>query len=90
MTFSNDYFMSAQVYPINIRDAGIVMSTVCAFFLQFGMVKTSIPLIHSLGVPFVMSTYAAVVLVGSIILYFVMPETKNSTLQEAGDKLRKL
>lgn len=82
--------MCSQVYPINIRDAGIVMSTVFAFFLQFIMVKTSISLFSSLGVSLTISIYAVVVLVGSIILYFVMPETKNDTLQEAGDKLREI
>lgn len=64
------------------------MSTVFAFVLQFVMVKTSIPLIRTLGVPSMMSNYATVVLVGAVILYCIMPETKNSTLQEAGDKLR--
>lgn len=44
-------------------------------------------MIDKLGIPLTFSMYAVIVFVGSIILYFIMPETNNITLQQIEDKI---
>lgn len=70
-----------------MRDLGTSITIIYSFLVIFVVVKTGPLLFVSYGVAFTFSIYALVVLSGSIGLYFIMPETKDSTLQEIEDTM---
>ncbi|XKL69229.1 hypothetical protein PGB90_006998 [Kerria lacca] len=76
-----------QIYPTVIRDVGSGMSGIFGCFITFGIITISPLMIDKLGIPLTFSMYAVIVFVGSIILYFIMPETNNITLQQIEDKI---
>ncbi len=59
------------------------------YFLLFVLVEASPIVIRILGLQTMMIIYTSVMLVSTIFLYFMMPETETYTLQEVEDKINK-
>lgn len=70
-----------------MRDLGSGVTTIYAFVVIFVIVKTGPLMMEYVEIQFTFGVYAIVVLLGSAVLYFIMPETKNVTLQQVEDRL---
>ncbi len=58
------------------------------FYLATFVVLTVSPsLINTYGTPVLFSIFSIIVFVGSVVLFFILPETKERTLQQVEDDL---
>lgn len=74
--------MLPEMFPMRVRGltAGI---TVClAYFMSFIVIKLYPSMLTWMGNGFIFLFYAAVSLLGTVFVHFILPETKGKTLQE--------
>lgn len=72
--------MAGELYPIDCRSIGSSLNTSINFFLFFIVIKMAPGLFESLGIDGAFLFYGSICMAGTIILGFVLPETKNRTL----------
>lgn len=84
------FAISGEIFPLEYRGLGGGIS-VLALSLNFFIAVKSFPVLtHSIGLPVTYLLYAGVVVVCLVVIYFMMPETKDKTLQEIEDSFRGL
>lgn len=77
-----------QLYPADLKEIGSCMSSIFAFLAMFVVVKTAPFLMSHLGAALIFVVYANIIVAGVILLYFIMPETNNITLQQVEENMR--
>lgn len=82
-----DFFF--QIYPEVTRDVGVTLTGLYYSFMTFVLVKIARLLTDSINILATLYLFAALVSVFSIILYFIMPETQQCTLQQVEDEIYK-
>lgn len=76
-----------QVFPEGNRDFGICVSTGYFCFFTFLLTKT-VPFVVSFGgIVSALGFFIAILLLCTILLYFIMPETKELTSQQIEDEI---
>ncbi|XP_023945772.2 facilitated trehalose transporter Tret1-like [Bicyclus anynana] len=84
------FAISGEIFPLEYRGLGGGIS-VLALSLNFFIAVKSFPILtHSIGLPSTYLLYAGIVVVCLVVIYFMMPETKDRTLQEIEDSFRGL
>lgn len=73
---------SAEAFPLYIRDTGMSFATATCWLFNFVISLTWPALQESFGEQGAFSWYAAWNLFGFVYAYFLLPETKNLTLEE--------
>ncbi|KAF5663737.1 myo-inositol transporter [Fusarium heterosporum] len=73
---------SAEAFPLHIRDIGMASSTAITWGFNFVISLTWPALRNNLGDTGAFSYYGAWNIFGWIFCYFLLPETKNLTLEE--------
>ncbi|KXH62808.1 hypothetical protein CSAL01_12712 [Colletotrichum salicis] len=73
---------SAEAFPLHIRDIGMSSATAVTWGFNFIISFTWPQMIASFGVTGAFMWYACWNLVGFVVAYFFLPETKNLTLEE--------
>ncbi|KAL2881233.1 hypothetical protein SGCOL_003524 [Colletotrichum sp. CLE4] len=73
---------SAEAFPLHIRDIGMSSATAVTWGFNFIISFTWPQMIASFGVTGAFVWYACWNLVGFVVAYFFLPETKNLTLEE--------
>lgn len=76
------FAMLPELFPQKVRGqtAGI---TVCmAYFMSFIVIKSYPSMLNTMGNGTVFLVYAVVSLLGTVFVYFILPETKGKSLQE--------
>ncbi|KPM45203.1 hypothetical protein AK830_g1328 [Neonectria ditissima] len=73
---------SAEAFPLHIRDIGMASSTAITWGFNFIISLTWPPLRTAFGDTGAFCWYAAWNLFGWVFCYFLLPETKNLTLEE--------
>ncbi|XP_065218259.1 facilitated trehalose transporter Tret1-like isoform X2 [Planococcus citri] len=76
------WIMVGELYPANLKEFGICISSFCCFLTMLTVVKSALFFIVHLGTAITFAIYATVMLVGVVFLYFHLPETNNITLQQ--------
>lgn len=71
-----------EVFPLSHRGAGLALSGVWISICLMGGLKSTPHLIDSIKVYGFFAVYGIIMGVSLFILYFIMPETKDRTLQE--------
>lgn len=80
--------MTGEVFPQSLRGVGSGISTSINFLAFFLVVKTS-PAMTTYMQPYgAFLTYGCAALIGGVILYLFLPETKGKTLQQIEDHFK--
>lgn len=82
------WMMCGEVFPTKVRGLGSGISSATTFVSFFIVVKTAPGMMSDLGEVFTFLFYGIVALVGTGILFFILPETKGKSLQEIEDKFK--
>ncbi|KAG8231160.1 hypothetical protein J437_LFUL011829 [Ladona fulva] len=76
------WVMTGEVFPVAGRGLGSGVTSCVGFLAFFSVVKTAPALFGNLGMGGSFCVYGVVVLIGTALLYFFLPETKGRTLHE--------
>lgn len=82
------WVMVGEVFPARVRGLGSGLSSATTFATFFTVVKTAPGLMAGIGVTTTFAMYGAISLVGTAILYFILPETKGRSLQEIEERFK--
>ncbi|CAK1546736.1 unnamed protein product [Leptosia nina] len=82
------FTISGEIFPLEYRGFGGGISVLALSFNFFVAVKSFPVLTSAVGLSITYLMYTAVVVVCLSILYFMLPETKDRTLQEIEDSFR--
>ncbi|XP_050357119.1 facilitated trehalose transporter Tret1-2 homolog isoform X2 [Nymphalis io] len=82
------WMMCGEVFPTRVRGLGSGISSATTFVSFFIVVKTAPGMMSDLGEVFTFLFYGIIALIGTGILYFILPETKGKSLQEIEDKFK--
>ncbi|XP_034836845.1 facilitated trehalose transporter Tret1-like [Maniola hyperantus] len=84
------FAISGEIFPLEYRALGGGISVLALSMNFFIAVKCFPVLIQSMGLPLTYLLYAGIVTACLVVIYFMMPETKDRTLQEIEDSFRGL
>ncbi|XP_041983518.1 facilitated trehalose transporter Tret1-2 homolog [Aricia agestis] len=82
------WMMCGELFPTHVKGFGSGISSATTFVSFFIVVKTAPGMMMNLGEVFTFLIYGIIALVGTIILYFILPETKGKSLQEIEEKFK--
>lgn len=82
------WIMCGEVFPLKVRGLGSGISSALTFGSFFVVVKTAPGMMKSFGEVITFLTYGIVALIGTSVLYFILPETKGKSLQEIEERFR--
>lgn len=82
------FAISGEIFPLEYRGLGGGLSILALSMNFFIAVKCFPVLTNAVGLPLTYLMYASAVVLCLSILYFMMPETKDRTLQEIEDSFR--
>lgn len=83
------WIMCGEVFPTRLRGLGSGISSATTFISFFIVVKTAPGMMTHFGEVVTFLTYGVIALVGTAVLYFVLPETKGKSLQTIEESFRK-
>lgn len=76
------WVMTGEVFPVDLRGIGSGICTCMCFVAFFIVVKLAPAMFTGLGVEGTFLSYGLVALLGTITMYFFLPETRGRTLLE--------
>ncbi|XP_060532892.1 facilitated trehalose transporter Tret1-like [Cylas formicarius] len=76
------FAITAEVFPRNLRGTAAGLSVACNYVFNFITVKLYPTMLKSFGSHGVFFFYGAVALLGTVFVWFFLPETKGKTLEE--------
>lgn len=79
------WILLGEVYPKETRSTGCGVSGAIAYVFAFSANKTFLQLVSYISLPGVYWFQGSLSFLGTIILYFTLPETEGKTLQEITD-----
>jgi facilitated trehalose transporter len=79
----------SEIFSEKIKNVAACVSTLSACFFAFLTLKAYQPLVDALGEGSVFLIYASLTLIGTIWVFFLLPETKGKSLQEIQNELMK-
>lgn len=82
------WMMCGELFPTKVRGLGSGISSATTFIAFFFVVKTAPGMMTNFGEVITFLSYGVVAFIGTIILYFVLPETKGKSLQEIEEKFK--
>ncbi|CAG9796046.1 unnamed protein product [Diatraea saccharalis] len=82
------WIMCGEVFPTRVRGLGSGISSAITFVAFFAVVKTAPGMMMNLGEMITFLIYGIIALVGTGILFFILPETKGKSLQEIEDRFK--
>ncbi|KXJ73638.1 hypothetical protein RP20_CCG015385 [Aedes albopictus] len=86
--FPLPWCMSGEVFPIATRGIGTGLTSSFNFVCFFVVIKTGPSLFSAVGTNGTFMVYGIISLIGTLVLYMILPETKNRTLQEIEDAFK--
>ncbi|KAL1375367.1 hypothetical protein pipiens_004681 [Culex pipiens pipiens] len=86
--FPLPWCMAGETFPQVTREIGSAMTTSFNFLSFFVVIKTGPLLFDSVGTDGAFMIYGGISLVGTLVLYAILPETKDRTLQEIEDAFK--
>ncbi|XP_058831275.1 facilitated trehalose transporter Tret1-2 homolog [Topomyia yanbarensis] len=86
--FPLPWCMSGEIFPIATRGIGSGLTSSFNFICFFVVIKTGPTLFETVGTNGTFMVYGIISLIGTLLLYMILPETKNRTLQEIEDTFK--
>ncbi|KFB35580.1 AGAP005600-PA-like protein [Anopheles sinensis] len=87
--FPLPWCMTGEIFPVVTRGLGSGLTSSFNFVCFFAVVKTGPTLFATVGVNGTFLVYGVISLLGTLVLYVILPETKNRTLQEIEEQFRR-
>lgn len=81
-------WQQSELFPLNVRSMGSGLATGTNWGSNFVVGVTFLPMLNILSPTWTFVVYAAVCLVGWLIVWCIYPETKGLSLEETGELLR--
>ncbi|KAG6446645.1 facilitated trehalose transporter Tret1-2 homolog [Manduca sexta] len=82
------WMMCGELFPTRVRGLGSGISSATTFVAFFIVVKTAPGMMTNFGEVITFLFYGVVAFVGTVVLYFILPETRGKSLQEIEEKFR--
>jgi SP family galactose:H+ symporter-like MFS transporter len=82
------WLVISEVFPLEIRGIGISLAISASWAFNMLVALTLLTLIEAFGVSGTFSIYAALCVFGVLFVYFLVPETKDCSLEEIEKNLR--
>ncbi|XP_075986966.1 facilitated trehalose transporter Tret1-2 homolog isoform X2 [Anticarsia gemmatalis] len=82
------WIMCGEVFPSRLRGLGSGISSATTFVAFFIVVKTAPGMMTNFGEVVTFLTYGVIALIGTTVMYFILPETKGKSLQEIEERFR--
>lgn len=82
------WIMCGEVFPTKVRGLGSGISSASTFVAFFIVVKTAPGMMSNWGEVITFCLYGVIALIGTILMYFILPETKGKSLQEIEERFR--
>ncbi|XP_020290499.1 facilitated trehalose transporter Tret1-2 homolog [Pseudomyrmex gracilis] len=76
------WLLCGELFPREYRGLGSGLTSSFNFVCQFALIKMTPATIQIAGLEGTFALFGIVALVGTTVLYFILPETKNKTLQD--------
>lgn len=76
------FTMLPELFPQRVRGVTAGLTVCVAYFFAFIAIKAYPSMLVLLGNEFIFLFYGIVSLLGTLFVYFILPETKGKTLQE--------
>lgn len=80
------WLMLREIFPANVRRRATAITAGFHWFLAFGVTKMYQNLIFMVGPGWTLWHFAVTCLIGTIFVYFFVPETKGRSLEEIQDE----
>uniref|UniRef100_A0A182PHI4 Major facilitator superfamily (MFS) profile domain-containing protein n=1 Tax=Anopheles epiroticus TaxID=199890 RepID=A0A182PHI4_9DIPT len=87
--FPLPWCMTGEVFPVATRGLGSGLTSSFNFVCFFAVIKTGPTLFATVGINGTFLVYGVISLLGTLLLYVILPETKNRTLQEIEEQFRR-
>lgn len=82
------WIMCGEVFPTKVRGLGSGISSSTTFVAFFIVVKTAPGLMSTFGEVITFLGYGVIALIGTAVMYFILPETKGKSLQEIEERFK--
>lgn len=79
------WLLCGELYASSVRGLGSGITSAMAFLYFFIVVKAAPGMFEDIGPAWTYTCYGIVAFLGSVFMYFWLPETKDKTLQEISD-----
>ncbi|XP_050091433.1 facilitated trehalose transporter Tret1-like [Anopheles aquasalis] len=86
--FPLPWCMTGEIFPVVTRGLGSGLTSSFNFVCFFAVIKTGPTLFAAVGTNGTFLVYGVISLLGTLLLYVLLPETKNRTLAEIEDQFR--
>jgi hypothetical protein len=80
--FTMPWAMLGELFPLRFRGLAGGITSCCAYFFSFVTIKVYPQMKHTLGSEGVFYFYGVAVLLGTVFVWFCLPETQGKTLDE--------
>jgi hypothetical protein len=80
--------MVAEIFPLEIRGAAMGVAVFSCWFWNFAVSATFLSLLNALGPVKTFLGYTAMCVLGFIVSYFFVPETKGVSLEQIEENIR--
>ncbi|XP_052899205.1 facilitated trehalose transporter Tret1-like [Anopheles moucheti] len=87
--FPLPWCMTGEIFPVATRGLGSGLTSSFNFVCFFAVIKTGPTLFATVGINGTFLVYGVISLLGTLLLYVILPETKNRTLQEIEEQFRR-
>ncbi|XP_053672618.1 facilitated trehalose transporter Tret1-like [Anopheles nili] len=87
--FPLPWCMAGEVFPVATRGLGSGLTAGFNFVCFFAVIKTGPTLFATVGINGTFLVYGVIALLGTLLLYVILPETRNRTLQEIEEQFRR-
>jgi sugar porter (SP) family MFS transporter len=81
------YIIMSEIFPLAVRSQGMALASCANWGFNWLVTSTFLTLISVWGIGTVYLFYALCSLIGLIFVFFLVPETKNRTLEQITDNL---
>jgi sugar porter (SP) family MFS transporter len=81
------YIIMSEIFPLNVRSKGMAIASCANWGFNWLVASTFLSLVNFFGLGYVYWFYALCSLVGLIFVFFLVPETKNRTLEDITSNL---
>ncbi|XP_058066044.1 facilitated trehalose transporter Tret1-like [Anopheles bellator] len=87
--FPLPWCMTGEIFPLATRGLGSGLTSSFNFVCFFAVIKTGPTLFAAVGINGAFLVYGVISLLGTLLLYVILPETKNRTLAEIEEQFRR-
>ncbi|WP_010597837.1 MFS transporter [Rickettsiella massiliensis] len=82
------WLIISEIFPLNIRGVGASLAIAVSWAFNMFVALTFLSLIQAIGPGHTFWLYASLCILGGFFVYFLVPETKNCSLEHIEQNLR--